>query len=109
MRSQFFEIAVSRGYYAVFYIARALLLEIGKTSSSHREVQSAFGRLFAKTAKLDPKFHQYLLGDFRKRQIANYQHSTTVSEADAIEVVNHAEEFLAAAKSYLAAAVSLPS
>lgn len=109
IEAKFFEIAVSRGYYAIFYIARALLLEIGKTSSSHSEVQSAFGRLFAKTSKLDPKFHQYLLRDFRKRQLADYQHNAEVSEDDAVEVVNHAEEFLAAAKSYLASIEPSPA
>jgi uncharacterized protein (UPF0332 family) len=102
IQAHFFEIAISRGYYAIFYIARALLLEEGKTSSSHREVQSAFGRLFAKTSKLDPKFHQYLIKNFRKRQVADYQRHAEVSEADAVETVDHAEEFLAAAKSYLA-------
>jgi len=106
IKAQFLKIAVSRGYYAIFYTARALLLEEGKTSSSHREVQSAFGRLFAKTSRLDPKFHQYLIKGFRERQAADYQHHAEISEADAVEVVNHAEEFLAAAKSYLASTPS---
>lgn len=48
IKAQFFEIAVSRGYYAIFYVALALLIEEGKTVSSHREVQSTFGFLFAK-------------------------------------------------------------
>lgn len=101
IKAQFFEIAVSRGYYAIFYVALALLIEEGKTVSSHREVQSTFGFLFAKTEKLDPKYHRYLLDSFRKRQFADYQHDADVSEAEAIEIINHAEEFLLAAKVYL--------
>jgi uncharacterized protein (UPF0332 family) len=106
IKAQFFEIAVSRGYYAIFYVARALLVEEGKTGSSHREVQSTFGVLFTKTAKLDSKYHRYLLDSFRKRQVADYQHEANVSEAEAIEVINHAEEFLVAAKAYLSTGAS---
>ena len=101
IKAQFFEIAVSRGYYAIFYIARALLVEEGKTSSSHREVQGAYGLHFAKTARLNPKYHRYLLDGFRKRQVVDYQYDAEVSEAEAIEVVNHAEDFLVAARNYL--------
>lgn len=106
IKAHFFEIAVSRGYYAILYVARALLIEEGKIVSSHREVQSAFGLLFAKTGKLDTKYHRYLLDSFRKRQFADYQHDAEVSEAEAVEVVNNAEEFLVAAKAYLSSFVS---
>lgn len=85
----------------IFYVARALLVEDGKTSLSHREVQDAYGLHFAKTARLDPKYHRYLLDSFRKRQVADYQHDAEVSEAEAVEVVNHAEEFLLTARNYL--------
>ncbi len=104
--AQFFEIAVSRTYYAMFYIAEALLCEEDKSFSSHQAVQSAYGKLFAKTAKLDPKFHRYLLEGFRARHVADYVSSTELTEQDAIEAANAAEEFLTAAKKYLTHAAS---
>jgi len=38
---------------------------------------------------------------FRERQTADYHHNAEFSEADAVTTINHAEEFLTAAKSYL--------
>ncbi len=101
IKASFFEIAISRGYYAILYIAEALLVEEGIVCSSHRQVQSHFGQIFAKSRKLDPKFHSYLLSSFRKRQVADYHSSSEVTDSEAIEVLNHAEEFLNAAKIYL--------
>jgi len=40
--------AASRLYYAMFYIAQALLEERGYTYSSHRALISAYGQYFAK-------------------------------------------------------------
>ena len=51
--------AASRGYYAMFYVAEALLLYRDLSFSSHAAVISAFGREFAKSKLLDPKFHRY--------------------------------------------------
>jgi uncharacterized protein (UPF0332 family) len=47
-----FEIVASRAYYAMFYAALALLIEEGEEHSSHGAVQSAFGRLFARTGRI---------------------------------------------------------
>jgi uncharacterized protein (UPF0332 family) len=41
--------AVSRAYYAMFYVAEALLLSKHATFSKHSAVVSAFGKEFAKT------------------------------------------------------------
>lgn len=104
--ARFFEIAVSRSYYPMFYIAEALLWEEGKRFSSHQAVRSAYGQFFAKTAKLDPKFHRYLMEGFRARHVADYVRGAELSEQDAVEAANAAEEFLAAARKYLSPDVS---
>jgi len=41
------EFAASRAYYAMFYIAEALLASRGQSYSSHAAVQAAYGREFA--------------------------------------------------------------
>ena len=55
------DFAGSRAYYALFYIAEALLLERGLAFSSHSAVIANFGKEFAKPKSLNPKFHTILL------------------------------------------------
>jgi uncharacterized protein (UPF0332 family) len=54
----YFGIAASRGYYALFYIAEALLLRRGLHFSKHSAVIAAYGKEFSRTGDLDPKFHE---------------------------------------------------
>ncbi|MHB8995964.1 MAG: HEPN domain-containing protein [Armatimonadota bacterium] len=63
---------LSRAYYAIFHTAEALLASLDLEFSSHQAVIWAFGREFAKTGRLDPKFHRYLRLAFDERQIADY-------------------------------------
>ena len=46
------EFAVSRAYYAMFYLAEALLLGEGLAFSKHAAVIAAFGQHFAKSGRL---------------------------------------------------------
>ena len=48
------EFAASRAYYAIFYVAEALLFQIGLTFKSHGAVHGAFGEEFAKTKNSTP-------------------------------------------------------
>lgn len=54
-------LAAGRAYYALFYIAEALLNEKGFQFSTHGDVIGAYGKEFAKTKLLDPKFHRWLM------------------------------------------------
>ena len=51
------DFAASRAYYAMFYIAEAFLVGENISFSKHSAVISKFGELFARTSKIDPKFH----------------------------------------------------
>lgn len=94
--------AASRAYYALFYTAEALLFEEGFQFSSHGELQSAFGKEFSKTGRLDPKFHRYLLDAYDQRQDADYETSSFPSQEEVRRIIGWGEEFLAAAKELLA-------
>lgn len=48
----FYDFAVSRAYYAMFYIAEAFLLGEGLAFSKHSAVISAFGERFAKSGRV---------------------------------------------------------
>lgn len=66
------DFSVGRSYYAMFYTATALLLEEGVSASKHSTVHALFGERFAKTARLDRKFHRWLLDAFDKRIESDY-------------------------------------
>jgi uncharacterized protein (UPF0332 family) len=96
--------AAGRAYYSMFYIAEALLFEKGLTFRKHGRVHAAFGEHFAKTGKLDAKFHRYLLDAFESRVEGDYGVEVALSTDAVEELVKRAKEFLAAAKHYLGAA-----
>ena len=95
------DIAIARAYYAMFYVAQALLNGKGLTFSKHGSTLSAFGLHFIKTGEVEAKFHQYLIKSFNLRLSADYEATTTLDNAQAEEQIAHAEEFLAMAENLL--------
>jgi len=94
----FLDFAASRAYYAMFYVAEALLIEQGFSYNSHSAVIGAFGKLFAKTGKLDVRFHRYLLDAQDTRNVGDYGIGLGVAAEQVEEIMIWAEEFLEAAK-----------
>lgn len=95
------EIATGRAYYAMFYIAEALLNEKGLKFNKHSAVHAAFGEHFAKNNEMDVKFHRWLLNSFDKRLIGDYGVDTNIEKDVAVNVIHQAREFLEAAQEYL--------
>jgi uncharacterized protein (UPF0332 family) len=89
--------SASRAYYAMFYAAQALLLDRGLSFSSHSAVIGAFGREYAKTAVLDPKFHRYLIDAQDFRNLGDYAIGPGVTPHQVEEILSWAREFLSAA------------
>ena len=101
MELEDFDSAASRAYYAMFHAAEALLLSKGLEFASHRAVQSAFGREFAKNALLPERFHRSLLDAFESRMSADYESSVGIDSETAQERLADAIEFVDAAAAYL--------
>lgn len=95
------DMSAARSYYAMFYIAEALLNEKGLKFSKHSAVHAAFGEHFAKTKEMNPKFHRWLLDSFDKRQIADYDVDGEIERDVAVNAIHQAREFLEAAREYL--------
>jgi len=95
------EIASGRAYYALFYIAEALLNEKGLQFSKHGNVIGAYGKEFSKTKLLDPKFHRWLRVGFDTRLVSDYQVDNFLDAAVVSSMINQAREFLEAAREYL--------
>ena len=72
LQQGFTDFAASRAYYAMFYVAEALLLQRGLTFSSHSAVLAAFGKEFARTKELDPVYHRFLILAQEYRQQGDY-------------------------------------
>lgn len=96
------EIAVGRAYYAMFYAAEALLLDIGLHFKRHSGTHRAFAQHFVKTGKLDPKFHGWLTAAFDERLVGDYEAGGSFSGEDVERGIARAREFLVAASALLA-------
>jgi uncharacterized protein (UPF0332 family) len=97
----FSNFSAAQSYYTMFYLAEALLYAKGLEFSSHSAVIAAYGKEFAKTEALDPKFHRRMIIVERRRAIGHYGAENSVSEEDAFESFQWAEEFMQAVKDYL--------
>lgn len=97
----FYDFAVSRAYYAMFYVAEALLDQRGLAFSSHAAVISAFGQQFAKTGQLPVEFHRNLIDAQAQRTRADYDLQPDLTQADAEILIAQALVFMAAGSEYL--------
>jgi len=95
------DFAVSRAYYAMFYVAEALLLTKGLRFQRHGSVHAAFGEHFVKAGLLDQKFHRWLLDAFDQRIIGDYGVASDLTAEDAAQVISHGEAFITGGFQYL--------
>jgi uncharacterized protein (UPF0332 family) len=85
----------------MFYLVEAMLYSKGLRFSSHSASAAAYGKEFAKTGILDPKFHRYLLITQKRRETGHYGVEKTVTDEEALESFQWAEEFIRTVKNYL--------
>lgn len=90
----FTEFAVSRGYYAMFYVASALLEGEGLSFSKHSAVISSLGERFARNNRIPQEYHRYLIDAQAQRNRGDYNIDPDLSVADADLLISRAETFL---------------
>ncbi|GIK36765.1 MAG: UPF0332 protein [Chloroflexota bacterium] len=90
----FQDFAASRAYYAMFYVASAFLLGEGLTFSKHSTVIAMFGQHFAKTGRVPPEFHRYLIEGQGSRNVADYDIGPSLTQAQTALQIARAEQFL---------------
>lgn len=95
------DVAAGRAYYALFYIAEALLNDKGLQFGKHGDVIGAYGKHFSKTKILDQKFHRWLIEGFDARMVGDYHVDTQIEVGFVADMINQAREFLQAAEAYL--------
>lgn len=87
------DIAVSRAYYAMFYIAEAFLASRELAYAKHSGVIATFGREFAKTGIVPTHFHRYLIRGQELRLLADYRGAPLTDEEARIQI-DRGREFL---------------
>jgi uncharacterized protein (UPF0332 family) len=91
----YFAFAVSRAYYAMFYVAESLLLGEGLAFSKHAAVIAAFGERLVKPGTVSPEFHRFLIEGQDSRNAGDYDIDPKLSEAEATIQIDRAHRFLA--------------
>jgi len=92
------ERSIGASYYAMFYAASAALEKAGVARARHSAVIAAFGEQFAKTSRLDPRYHSMLVGAFALRSAADYDTDAALSRETAEETLGDARSFVAACR-----------
>ncbi len=99
--SGFYDSAVSRAYYAMFYMVQAVLLSEDIAVSTHKGLISKFGELFIKTSIFEKEIAYSIAEAFDKRSVAEYD----ISQAITLEVGQNlfvkAQNFCETLKYYL--------
>jgi len=95
------EFAVSRAYYAMFYIASAFLEGEGLSFSRHSAVIAAFGQHFARTGRIPTEFHRYLITAEQSRIRADYNVEPNITQEDATQLIARAKQFLEFAQQHI--------
>ncbi|GJQ35374.1 MAG: hypothetical protein JETCAE01_13840 [Anaerolineaceae bacterium] len=98
--SGFLGFSAAQSYYTMFYLTEALLHSKGLQFSSHSAVIAAFGKEFSKTAVLDPKYHRRIIIAEGRRETGHYGEESSVTDEEAQESYEWADEFLTVVKQY---------
>jgi len=90
--------ASSRIYYAMFYAAQALLKAENIEVVKHSAVESAFGYHFAKTGRVDPKYHRLLINARKVREVVDYDIQEEMIDQTAVLKIEEGREFVSVVK-----------
>lgn len=101
MRDGYPSDSVSKIYYAMYYATQALLKTEGIDVVKHSAVESALGYHFAKSGRIDQKYHRMLIDARKIREIADYDIQEEIVEPVASLKIEEGKAFLAAIKSLL--------
>jgi uncharacterized protein (UPF0332 family) len=93
--------AASKLYYAMFYASQALLKSEDIEVIKHSAVESALGYHFAKTGRIDPKYHRMLINARKVRESIDDDIQEETIEPMAILKLEDGKEFVAVIKAMI--------
>jgi uncharacterized protein (UPF0332 family) len=89
-----YESSVSRSYYAMFFVARALLRQVGSDPQTHSGIRNQFGLHFVKEGPLAERFAGMLNDTEEMRTLADYAEEFVLTKRDAQATRKDAEAFV---------------
>lgn len=96
-----YDSCVSRCYYAMFFMAEAILLTQGLKASSHKGVISIFGEQFIKTGILRKELGRALNDTYDSRQIGDYAIGFMITKDEAESRLKKARNFVTVVEQHL--------
>lgn len=90
--------AISRAYYAMFYMTQYLLLSEGLDTSTHKGVLKMLSLHFVKTGKITPSVADLLREAYDARQACDYESDMAEDEAMAKNAIANAQIFISEVK-----------
>jgi len=97
-REGYIQDASSRIYYAMFYAAQALLKSENIEVRKHSAVEAALGYQFAKTGRIDPKYHRLLINARKIREVVDYDIQEEMTDQRAVLKMQDGREFVTVVK-----------
>jgi uncharacterized protein (UPF0332 family) len=95
--------AVSRAYYAIYHLLRALLYTRGLEPKSHGGAIHLFNTEFVRTGVFPTSHNRLIAGAQRARELADYDAAVTFGEEDASALIADARTFEASVAAHLRA------
>ena len=98
MDKGFYDDAVSRAYYAMYYAAKGALLTVGLTLKKHSSTVALFTQYFVTTGRVDKKYVSLLGRAQRARERSDYAPAISLKKSEAEQILLDAEAFIAKMK-----------
>lgn len=95
------ESVVSRAYYAMFYLAKALLFNIEVYTKTHQGTLMMFSKHFVKTEIFEKKYGNIMSKALDQRIVGDYEIGHDINQDLATEILQDAHEFVETAINYL--------
>ena len=94
-------LAVSRSYYAMFYITTAALLALGVQRGKHSAVRAGLHQFLVQPGLLEAEYGQLYDEAFDMRHHADYDDFSQYTEENARQLLADAERYVARLETYL--------
>ena len=94
LNGRFYEDAISRAYYSMYYTAKAILTLKNIETKTHEGVLSMFGLHVIKENSVEEYYGKALKFAKEERQKSDYNVLANISEEEAEDIVEDAEKFL---------------
>jgi uncharacterized protein (UPF0332 family) len=96
-----YRLAVSRSYYAMFYITSAALLAMGIQRGKHSAVRAGLHQFLIQSGLIEPEYGQLYDQAFDMRHHADYDDFSKYTAENARQLLADAERYVARLEAYL--------